>query len=318
MPSHSNAMPDCPGTVFQTLNDLLEASLSKPSHKSYNHALQLFNRFCLQYLHLHVRLPINYTIVVLYVAYAHSMKFAHSTIASHLSAISFVHNLHGYVDPTKTFLVRKALQGSARLARSYDTRLPITEHILIKLCKALPSTVSDPEVQVLVQADFTVAFYSLARTGELLSNNAHVNHLLQLSDVAFEHNDRIAVMMHITFREIKHNTACKPHVIPVVAISESLFCPVQSVIKFGQIRSSGSAPLFVLPRGLPFPRKRFDAITSRCLRFYDLDTSRYKGHSFRIGGASCAADKDLSDAQIRQLGRWKTDAFKRYIRTTAI
>lgn len=41
---------------------------------------------------------------------------------------------------------------------------------------------------------------------------------------------------------------------------------------------------------------------------------RYKGHSFRIGAASHAADRGLSDAQIRALGRWKSNAFQRYIR----
>ena len=46
-----------------------------------------------------------------------------------------------------------------------------------------------------------------------------------------------------------------------------------------------------------------------------LDTSRYKGRSFRIGAASLAAGKGFSDAQIRTLGRWKSDAFKLYIRS---
>ena len=34
----------------------------------------------------------------------------------------------------------------------------------------------------------------------------------------------------------------------------------------------------------------------------------------KIGAASLAAEKGLSDAQIRHLGRWKSDAFKLYIR----
>ena len=54
---------------------------------------------------------------------------------------------------------------------------------------------------------------------------------------------------------------------------------------------------------------------ARCLKFCGLDTSRYKGHSFRIGAASHAADKGFSDAQIRTLGRWKSDAFHLYIRS---
>ena len=54
---------------------------------------------------------------------------------------------------------------------------------------------------------------------------------------------------------------------------------------------------------------------ARCLKFCGLDTSRYKGYSFRIGAASHAADKGFSDAQFRTLGRWKSDAFHLYIRS---
>ena len=52
------------------------------------------------------------------------------------------------------------------------------------------------------------------------------------------------------------------------------------------------------------------------IAFCGLDTSRYKNHSFRIGGACHAADKGYSDAQIRALGRWKSEAFKVYLRST--
>ena len=45
-----------------------------------------------------------------------------------------------------------------------------------------------------------------------------------------------------------------------------------------------------------------------------LDTNRFKGHSFRIGAASEAARLGYSDAQIRLMGRWWSDAVRRYIR----
>ena len=60
---------------------------------------------------------------------------------------------------------------------------------------------------------------------------------------------------------------------------------------------------------------QFNPELSRCLTFCGLDTKKYKGHSFRIGAASHAADKGFSDAQVRTLGRWKSGAFKSYIRS---
>ena len=49
-----------------------------------------------------------------------------------------------------------------------------------------------------------------------------------------------------------------------------------------------------------------------------VDSSRYKSHSFRIGGACHAAEKGYSDAQIRALGRWKSYAFKVYLRSEVL
>ena len=54
------------------------------------------------------------------------------------------------------------------------------------------------------------------------------------------------------------------------------------------------------------------------IKFCGLNPARYKGHSFRIGAASHAADRGLSDAQIRVLGRWKSNAFHRYIRIPSV
>ena len=49
-----------------------------------------------------------------------------------------------------------------------------------------------------------------------------------------------------------------------------------------------------------------------------LNPTQYKGHSFRIGAATLAAESGLSDAQIRLLGRWKSDSFRKYIRSPGL
>ena len=63
----------------------------------------------------------------------------------------------------------------------------------------------------------------------------------------------------------------------------------------------------------PISAHQFNIELQQCLAYCGLDTSRYKCHSFRIGGACHAADRGYSDAQIRALGRWKSDAFKVYL-----
>ena len=45
-----------------------------------------------------------------------------------------------------------------------------------------------------------------------------------------------------------------------------------------------------------------------------LDKEKFSAHSLRIGAASFWASLGLSEDVIKTLGRWTTDAVKRYIR----
>lgn len=74
-------------------------------------------------------------------------------------------------------------------------------------------------------------------------------------------------------------------------------------------------PFFLTKSGAPVKRSCFDKTLQRCLCICGLDSKRYKGHSFRIGTATSAAERGLSGAQIRTLGRWNSNAFQKYIRS---
>ncbi|XP_055955152.1 uncharacterized protein LOC126812595 [Patella vulgata] len=45
-----------------------------------------------------------------------------------------------------------------------------------------------------------------------------------------------------------------------------------------------------------------------------LNTHLYKAHSFRIGAASAACSGGHSMEAIQRMGRWNSDAYKKYIR----
>lgn len=62
----------------------------------------------------------------------------------------------------------------------------------------------------------------------------------------------------------------------------------------------------------------FYLLTQRSFAFCDLDQTRYKSHSFRIGTALWATANGMLDAQIRLFGRWKSNAFLLYIRIPSI
>jgi site-specific recombinase XerD len=76
--------------------------------------------------------------------------------------------------------------------------------------------------------------------------------------------------------------------------------------------------IFITQYGNPVTREVFAAWLSEAIKFCGLNPTRYKSHSFRIGAASYAAEKGMSNAQICTLGRWKSNYFQKYIRVSSL
>ena len=127
-------------------------------------------------------------------------------------------------------------------------------------------------------------------------------------------------MAKLTIRKsVKHNTANKAFEILIARENSVLVCPVQTLLDYGcGMRGAASGPLFCESDLRPVTISSFNNELKRCLVFCGLDTSRYKGHSFRIGAATHASEQGFSDSQIRKLGRWQSDAFKTYLRSGAL
>ena len=120
----------------------------------------------------------------------------------------------------------------------------------------------------------------------------------------------------MTFGNFKHSYNERSFSIVVSRHPPS--CPVDLLSKYLALRGTGPSPIFITVDGLPVSRSKFSQHLSRVIQLCGLAPSRYKGHSFRIGAASHAAERGLSDAQLRALGRWKSNTFQRYIRVPSI
>ena len=260
-------------------------------------------------------LPLSSHQLALFISYLSAKKLAPSTITSYLSAISYVHKIKGYIDPTKSFLVHKLLTAVSR-QRLADLRLPITRPVLHGLIKSLQHTTSSAFQRSVYSAMFLLAFYGFFRVGELAAKSGDSGaSVLQFKDLKFLVHNGQPQMIKIIITAFKHNTDRKPFEILIDREDTLPFCPVKSLLEYCKSRGALPGPLFCQQNLVPITVYQFNTELSRCLQFCGLDTSRYKGHSFRIGAASLAADNGLSDAQIRTLGRWKSDAFKIYIRS---
>ena len=81
------------------------------------------------------------------------------------------------------------------------------------------------------------------------------------------------------------------------------------------IRRLHPGPLFITADHVSLILHRLTTSLLSILQTIWLDVRKYSTHSFRIGAATSAKDAGISDTHIQILGRWKSNAFKQYIRT---
>ena len=72
--------------------------------------------------------------------------------------------------------------------------------------------------------------------------------------------------------------------------------------------------LFYHANGKPITRYQFSAVLLKALISAGIQSDNFKSHSFRIGAASEASVNGISDSKIMELGRWKSQAVKNYLR----
>lgn len=65
---------------------------------------------------------------------------------------------------------------------------------------------------------------------------------------------------------------------------------------------------------LPVSKQFFTHHLRTALAFCNLDLQRYQSRSFRIGAATTAASLGFSGIQIQNMGRLRSNAFRKYIR----
>lgn len=213
------------------------------------------------------------------------------------------------------FLVRKMLEGAKKLSHTTDSRLPITAVILHRLVDTLTLTQTVHFNAVLIQAMFLVAFHGFLRIGEITvrSNNSSSTSNIQARDCSINFAHGKIASINILIRHTKHSHGQVFNVI--IPANGSKYCPAQALHTYLKLAKPTIGPLFQFMGGIPVTRSYFDQQLRHTLQAAGFDPSRYKGHSFRIGAATEAVSSlGLSEHQVQKLGRWKSNAFRSYVR----
>ena len=293
---------------------MLHLSLARSTRQSYHTGIKRFIRFCKTQ---HVRpLPATSRTVTYFATALHKQRMAPATIRLYLSAVSACHRENGFADPCKdnpllTLVKRGVTRSSKRLP---DQRQPITSTILRHLIHQLKSDqhLRKPD-RAMLSAAFCLAFYGLLRVSEYTapSDKAFISRVhATLSDIQWH-------SQHFTFilKRSKTDQQGKGTMISFCKLTKST-CPYHSMatyIALAPPKDPHTTPLFCFSNGRPLTRFRLLKHLRRQLQRAGYHPHRFNTHSFRIGGATSAAEACASQATIQQLGRWRSQAYRRYI-----
>ncbi|POW12350.1 hypothetical protein PSTT_04642 [Puccinia striiformis] len=209
--------------------------------------------------------------------------------------------------------VKLMLKGSGR-QDALIPRRPEKSPVLISDLAELFRTLSGrgPEAEA-VKDLAVVAFWGMARMAELTytSNSGRINFKkgTTAQDVLYFQN---AIIVNI--HEAKTAKPGEVQVLKLRSINSPL-CPVKAIERRRLATTLETDSLF----GYESPKGRINLTKRRvnqvlAAAWHDLGRPHLTGHSFRVGGATLRHAVGIDTNEIKWLGRWTTDCYKRYIK----
>lgn len=295
--------------------------LAKSTAKAYASGTARYVRFC--NLCKIAPLPLSESKLSAFVSLLAKDGLSFSSIRCYLSAVRHHQIASGYGDPGVPLMshLEYVLQGirrekASQTPRPADSRQPMSPAILKKLHIAWSSSCRDLHEAKMLWAAACLSFFGFLRVGEFTCPGTRTfDDKIHLSprDISVD-NAQSPSLMCVRLKQSKTDQL-REGVTLVLGATDKLLCPVASMMGYLVSRGLGIGPLFIYKDGTFLTRDRFVDEVQRALKAVGVDSSRFNGHSFRIGAATTAAARGLEDSVIKTLGRWESSAYLRYIRT---
>ncbi|KAK3086984.1 hypothetical protein FSP39_000036 [Pinctada imbricata] len=303
----SSELPEQP--IVGEISRLIQNSVSKNTQNLYASGIDAFDSFR-RSQNLPVIWPPPTNHIVQFIAAMSLKGYAESTVRSYIKGVSFKCKIYHQCDPTRYFVISKMLEGMKCLTKTPDTRLPITISMLSLMLPKLDIICTNLYEAKLFRAAFSISFFAFLRIGELaLSKGNSAESVIGIRDIKLSNSE-----LSLLIRKSKTDQYGKGIHILLHRTGDSN-CPVEKMAQFLRIRPVIDGPLFCHFDRSPITRYQFSSVLSKTIRSLGLNSLNFKTHSFRIGAATTAAEMGLSDSDIQVAGRWRSQAFKAYIRS---
>ena len=213
--------------------------------------------------------------------------------------------------------VLKGIRKTQAASQPPRARLPITRSIMQKIrCLLLKRPQSYDNI--MIWAACCLAFFGFLRVSEFTvpaqNQYDHTTHL-SILDVSIDDKDS-PQLLRVRIKQSKTDPF-RQGVDIYLGRTDEAICPIRGILPYLARRGSHPGPLFMFQDGRALTRQLLSAEINRLLTELHIDQRLYNTHSFRIGAATSAMEAKIPEAHVQMLGRWKSDAYKRYIRTPA-
>lgn len=269
--------------------------------------------------------PIDEDLLMLFVSYCYStLNISYATTKLYLCGIRHfcIRRGHRYIkiDADSAPRLAAIMNGFKRSKLSTNSlvRMPITADILFKLCCHWMAGYFNNFLDLMMQTACIFAYYGFLRCGEftVMKDFDHAVNLC-LTDLCL-----LADRVLITLKQSKTDPFRTGVQLVLFKQQKGRLCPVRIATEYLLARQKlwstanpNTEPLFIVNTyGAPLTREFFISSLRQTLDTLGIESSRYYGHSFRIGAATSAAASRVEDHLIKALGRWKSDSYCRYIK----
>lgn len=232
-----------------------------------------------------------------------------SQVNKTLAGVSFFGKLNNHPPCSSFFSVRQALKGYRKVSYYKDNRMALTPAILTKLCSAVDLVCFSRYEAILFRAVFSLLFFGAFRISEIVASNKKSESNIHLAHVCLE-----VTRLTIFIPKSKTDQFGKGSWLKLNSLPDSPICPVNLVGQFLRVRSTEGGSFFIHTNGLPLTVYQFNSVFRKCLYTLNMGGLPLSSHSFRIGAATEAARLGLDVVSIKRIGRWRSDAYKLYIR----
>jgi Phage integrase family len=272
-------------------------------------------------------LPVSEADTAIFVSWLiETRKVKASTINGYLAGLRQMHVMKGVEPPQirsssmKLILKgKKNAENTASRTGGNQKRLPVTMNMLRLIKEKIRIWNKDDETKLLAWAVSTMAFHGAFRAGEILAKEERrfdKDFTLLTEDIKLmkDHQENQQVLV-VKLKSPKEDRSGKAVIIEIYETKGTL-CPVKAFLRWRKMTTAEAGmPLFRQKSGVPLTSRQFNLWLRELLEdVIDYKKTRITSHSFRIGLATTLGTLGFSVDDIKEAGRWSSNAYEIYLK----